>query len=106
MASDGMRYLIGVASVAIALGLRMLLDPVLGDREPFATFYMAIALTGWFGGLGPSLATVGVGYLAAGWFFVAPRGELLPAELDAADAVDFVLYVGVGLVIAAVTASL
>ena len=54
----------------------MLADPALRDRQPFALFTMAVAVTAWFGGVWPALVALVLGHLAADWFFVPPRGIL------------------------------
>jgi hypothetical protein len=40
-------YLIAAASLGLASGLRFLVDPLLGDTQPYTTFYLAIAVTSW-----------------------------------------------------------
>ncbi len=55
--------------VGLALWLRFLLEPLLFDRIPFAFFFVAVALTAWFGGYGPCLFAVFVGTVVC-WLFV------------------------------------
>jgi hypothetical protein len=38
-------YLIAVASLVLAFGLRVVVDPALGNIQPLTTFYIAIAIT-------------------------------------------------------------
>ena len=66
------RYGIATLSVGLAVLVRMLLAPVMGDRQPFPTLYVALTLAAWFGGRGPVLYALALGYLAASWFFVEP----------------------------------
>ena len=68
----------GVALLALvaAIVARWLMDPLLGDAEPFVTLYGAIAVVVWFGGYRPALVTVVGGYLLANFFFLEPRGVL------------------------------
>jgi PAS domain S-box-containing protein len=65
-----------IAVTALAVVLRLLLDPWLGDYLPFPTLYGAVALTFWFGGYRPALLSAVLGFLACEWLFVEPRGEL------------------------------
>jgi two-component system CheB/CheR fusion protein len=44
-----------VASVAVATAARYALDPLLGDRYPMITYFLALTVAAWYGGLGPSL---------------------------------------------------
>jgi PAS domain S-box-containing protein len=55
--------------VGLALWLRFLLEPWLYDRIPFAFFFVAVALTAWFGGYGPCLFAVFVGTVVC-WLLV------------------------------------
>lgn len=72
-----LRYAIALSSVAVAFALRLVLDPVLGDYQPVATFYLAVLISSWYGGLRPGLLATFSGFLLADWFFVPPRHSLL-----------------------------
>ncbi|HEY6085238.1 MAG TPA: PAS domain S-box protein, partial [Nitrospira sp.] len=72
-----------VKNYALALGMtfaallaRFGLDPFLGDHLPYATFLVAVAVSTWYAGLGPSLTSMVLGGLAADWFFMSPRQSL------------------------------
>ncbi len=67
-------YLLALLAVALALGLRGLLDPWLADHAPFITIFPAIAAAVWFGGYRPALLVTVVGYLACHLWFLEPRG--------------------------------
>jgi PAS domain S-box-containing protein len=79
-----------VGFTALAVLLRGLLNPVLGDYLPLATLYGAVALAVWLGGYRPALLAVVLGYVACAWLFAGPRGHVLPP--DARDLVGLVLY--------------
>jgi PAS domain S-box-containing protein len=64
---------LAVGATLLALLARIALDPFLGDHYPFVMFWVAVAVTTWFGGPGASLLSVVLGGLAADWFFVTPR---------------------------------
>jgi PAS domain S-box-containing protein len=49
------RYAVAVCSVAAGVALRFALGPALGPMLPYITFFPAIMLAAWFGGLGPGL---------------------------------------------------
>jgi len=68
--STALRYGAGVAGVAVALLARAALSPQLHGEMPFATFFAAIAAAAWVGGLGPSLLSAALGFVAGEWFFV------------------------------------
>src|SRR5215472_16854691 len=69
-----LRYGGAVVFTALAVLLRWLLDPWLGDSLPFPTLYGAVALAVWLGGYRPALLAVILGYLACDWLFAEPRG--------------------------------
>lgn len=48
-------YAIAIVAVASAALIRIWLAPHLGTLAPFATFTLAVALTAWIAGIGPSL---------------------------------------------------
>jgi PAS domain S-box-containing protein len=74
-----------LSATAAALLLRWLFESLLGPNLPFATLFGAVALSVWYGGLGPALFTTVGGFIAASYFFK------LPLDLSAA-LVGFFLY--------------
>jgi signal transduction histidine kinase len=83
-------YAVGVLGVAVALLIRLALDPWLGNAEPFAFFYAAVAFVAWRLGWGPAMLALMLGYLTAHWFFLPPRYAL--ALEDFADIVELMTY--------------
>jgi K+-sensing histidine kinase KdpD len=67
------RYFWAVAITAAALGVRMLLDPILRFRIPYATFYIAAAISAVVGGWGPGAVSAILGGVAALYFILPPR---------------------------------
>jgi PAS domain S-box-containing protein len=68
--SPALRYVAAIGFVALALAARLALDPLLDDQLPFVTFFAGIAAAAWFGGLGPSILSMALGYGAAEMFTV------------------------------------
>ena len=66
-------YGIALFATAFAFLLRLSLDSYLGERLAYASFLIAIAVTTWYSGLGPSLMAVALGGLLANWIFIQPR---------------------------------
>jgi PAS domain S-box-containing protein len=91
-------YGLALLSIAFAVWVRLLLDPVVGNRFPYATLFFAIILTAWYGGFEPTLLAVLAGALAANYFLIQPRGSFALTGLE--QSVDLVFYLGVGLGIA------
>jgi PAS domain S-box-containing protein len=87
------RYSIALATVGIAVASRIALDPLWGEKLRLLTFYPAIMVTAWLGGLGPGLtatllAAAATVYLAFSW-----------QPTDVGDIVALVLFVAIGVVI-------
>jgi two-component system cell cycle sensor histidine kinase/response regulator CckA len=72
-----------LAAVALAAGLRQLLDAYLGDRYPFVLFLAASLLCSWRLGWKAGALSLALGLLAADLLFVQPRGTLAwpPAQV-------------------------
>jgi PAS domain S-box-containing protein len=69
------RYSLGLIAVAVALLLRKLLDPVLGDYTPYITLYPTMVFLAMYLGVGPSVVAATLGALGATYWFVEPRGS-------------------------------
>ena len=78
-----MRYGLALTSVALATWTRWLLDPALGDRVPYVTYFAAIAVTAYYGGLGPTMLSIVLGAIIADWIFIPPRGAFIPQGMEA-----------------------
>lgn len=93
-----LRYGCAIVSIALAVSVRLYLDPVLGNTLPYATLFVAVMLTAWYGGLLPAILAVGLGALAANFFLLPTRSSLVFASLD--QQVGLLLYLAAGLGIA------
>jgi PAS domain S-box-containing protein len=96
----------GIAAICtiVATLLRWWLDPVLENHIPFTTYYAAIMVTAWYGGVGPSILTLISGALLASILFIEPRNSILIYDLE--HQVGLALYLCVGLVVTLLTESL
>ncbi|HEX3654240.1 MAG TPA: ATP-binding protein [Pirellulales bacterium] len=74
----------GIIAIALALAtvVRLLLDPVLGNRSAHATYLLATVVIAWWRGLWPGLLMMFFGALLANFFFVPPRFTLVNIGLD------------------------
>lgn len=88
------RFGIAAASVALAIVLRLLLAPVLGEQYVFSPILLAVLVTAWIGGFRPALAAVVLGALGADLFLLQPRGSFHPDGL--ADHLGLFLYLLTG----------
>jgi len=67
---------LALTAAAAAILLRWLIDPFLGNTLALATLYGAVAITAWFAGFRHAIVTAVLGYLAASYLFIEPRGAI------------------------------
>ena len=67
-------HLLSLASLVLALLLRMALDPILGNDLPLVTLFGAVTAATWLGGWRTAVPVTILGYLAANTLFMEPRG--------------------------------
>ncbi len=91
-------YGCAIVSVALATWLRWLLFPVLEIQVPFITYFLAVMVTAWYGGLRPALLAVLLGAVAANYYLIRPINSL--AIADTAAVLAEVIFVFVGSAIA------
>ncbi len=91
------RYAMAVGTTVAATVLRLSLDPILGDRFPFATLFAAVLIAAWFGGFGPALLASACGAVLSVWLLVAPRGELVLQNPESTGGLALYLCVSLGI---------
>ena len=69
-------YTLGLLTVALAVLLRWLLDPFLGDDYPLVTLFGAVAAVVWLGGYRVAIPIALIGFLACHVLFIEPRGGI------------------------------
>ena len=85
-------YALAVLILVLAFTIRSVLDPLLKDRLPFVSFFLATTFVAWYCGFGPSLLTLIAGWLTADWFFIDPRGQFdIPHETNLIASVSYFL---------------
>jgi signal transduction histidine kinase len=75
-------YLIAVLTVVLALLVRMLLRPLLGDASPFLLFTPAVAITALYGGVGPGVVATALSTSFGSQFFLLSAGEPVIEKWD------------------------
>jgi PAS domain S-box-containing protein len=80
---------------ALAVVLRWLLDPLLGDHFPLITLLAAVVVVAWYAGRGPALLSLIVGGLAGDYFFLHPRFSLTVGHTE--DQIGLALYAVLGI---------
>lgn len=91
------RYGVAALSVAVAVTVRLLLDPVLGDAGPFATVYFSVLVAGRYGGFGPALLAALLGAVASTWWILHPRGSFVLAGFENQSGLTLYLAVSLGI---------
>jgi PAS domain S-box-containing protein len=87
-----------VLATALAVLVRWLADPWLGNQFPVVTLFPALAFAVWIGGYRPALIPTLAGYVACDYLFIEPRYtfDLFPAR----DVIGtFRFYVSCGVII-------
>ena len=83
-------YVLGLVAVAIAVLLRWILDPLMGDAFPLVTLFGAVAAAVWLGGYRVAIPITLIGYIACHYLFIEPRGQF--EVTDTANLVGVVAY--------------
>ena len=83
-------YVIGLLAVAVAVLLRWILDPLMGDAFPLVTLFGAVAAAVWLGGYRVAIPVTIIGFVACHYLFIEPRGEI--EVTDTANLVGLVAY--------------
>jgi PAS domain S-box-containing protein len=73
--SQLLAYGVAIGSTAIALLLRLWLEPLLSETLG-SFFYIAVLVSTWYGGFRPGIVTVILSTLAIDYFFVEPKFDI------------------------------
>ena len=68
-----LEYGVAILAVAVAVFVRWLIDPWVGDDLPLATLFAAVAVAVGIGGYKPALLATVLGFLACLYLFIQPR---------------------------------
>jgi PAS domain S-box-containing protein len=93
--SPALQYVIAFITVAVGIWLRMQMDPLLGDHLPYVTFFVAVMVASWFGGIGSSIVALLLGCVASSYFFVTPRYSFAITGLSHAIGLFLYFFVGI-----------
>ena len=69
-----MRYALAVIVAVAALVLRKLLNPQLGNTNPYHTAWLAVVFSAWYGGIGPAIVAVIITSLGVWQWILPPYG--------------------------------
>src|SRR5882762_3439340 len=74
--TTGRRYAAALLATAVALVVRLALNPFLGDYVPYITLFPAVAFCAWYCGIGPSILSVVVALIGVKYWFIPPVHSL------------------------------
>jgi K+-sensing histidine kinase KdpD len=97
------RYGLAVALTIVALLLSLGLSPWV-QESPFSLFLAAVAVSAWYGGLGPGLVATLLGGLICATFFLPPFAT--PTVATITSAVRLVIFLLVAILISSLSATL
>jgi PAS domain S-box-containing protein len=83
-------YSLGFLALALAVLVRWLLDPILGDSLALVTLFGAVAATVWLAGYRLAVPVTLIGYFACHYLFIPPRGTIHLTETT--NLTGFVVY--------------
>lgn len=89
--------LVAVLAVAAMTWVRMSLSGVLNTSTPYITFFLAVMIAAWYGGLWSALLALALSTLSAAYFFIPPLHSF--QILDASSLVSLAVFVIVSLLI-------
>ncbi|HEU4683905.1 MAG TPA: PAS domain S-box protein [Nitrospira sp.] len=70
------QYLLSASAVAVAALVRFLFDPLFPAGVPFITFFFAVMVAAWYGGIGPGIGAALLSTFSADYLFIPPVGNL------------------------------
>jgi PAS domain S-box-containing protein len=100
--AQSLRYGTAVVAVLIALLLSQLLWPIVAPN-PFVFFLAAVAISAWYGGLGPGLLATALAVMAVNYYFIPPVQNF---KFDAFDGLRLGVFALVAVLISSLSESL
>src|SRR5688572_23810120 len=93
------QYLAAVCLTALAVAVRVAMEPLWGVAAPFVALYPAIMVSAWIGGPGPGLLATALAALAADYFWLEPYRALAVSTVADGTLLALFVVVSVGLVL-------
>jgi signal transduction histidine kinase len=75
-------YCAALLGVGAATAIRYVLDPVLGEHQMFAIYFLAVSVAAWAGGIRSAMITAILSSILANYLFSDPRGNLQIANVE------------------------
>jgi PAS domain S-box-containing protein len=97
-------YAVAVLACIAAWGLRVMLDPLLGQQVTYAPLLLSVAFAAWYGGLGPAALATLLGAVISWYAYLSPRDRFGALDID--DAVQLGLYCAAAFCIGGIASAL
>ena len=97
-------YAIAALACIAAWGVRILLDPLLGQQITYAPLLLSVAFAAWYGGIGPAAFATLLGAGISWYGYLSPRDRFGALGID--DAVQLGLYCAAALCIGGIASAL
>jgi PAS domain S-box-containing protein len=97
-------YAVAVLACIAAWGLRVALDPLLGQQVTYAPLLLSVAFAAWYGGLGPAAFATLLGAGISWYAYLSPSDRFGALDID--DAVQLGLYCAAALCIGGIASAL
>ena len=90
------QYIVAILAAVLAVLVRVLLDPLLGDNSAFVLAILAVVAAAWNGGLGPAVVCLLVSYTATVYFVLPPRQSFVVDGVANQLGTGLFVFVGLG----------
>jgi len=93
---DLRRYGQAILAAIVALLLRQLFSPFLGENNPYHTVWAAVVFSAWYCGLGPSIVTAVLSMVGIWYWFLPPvhSFELQDPKAEISGMLGFLVFSG------------
>jgi signal transduction histidine kinase len=93
---DMRRYGLAILATILALWLRWVLSPLLGETNPYHTLWPAVVFSAWYCGLGPSILTTLIGLAGIWYWFLPPYSSfgLQDPKVEISGMLGFLVFSG------------
>jgi signal transduction histidine kinase len=90
------RYALAILAATLALWLRWVLSPLLGETNPYHTLWPAVVFSAWYCGLGPSIVTSLLGLAGIWYWFLPPYNSfsLQDPKVEISGMLGFLIFSG------------
>ena len=82
LANVAWTYAVAVLACIAAWGLRIVLDPLLGQQVTYAPLLLSVAFAAWYGGLGPAALATLLGAGISWYAYLSPRDRFGALDID------------------------